>query len=140
MMLKITTITRGIVINHIKAGNGLKIFDFLKLDEADFTVALIMNASSNKLGRKDIIKIENVIDIDLTMLGFLDPNMTVNIIENEQIIDKIKLTLPQKLEGIISCKNPRCITRDERDAVHRFVLLDKEKGAYKCDYCDHIYA
>ncbi len=140
MNLKITTITKGIVIDHIKAGLGLKIFDFLKLDEADFTVALIMNASSKKLGHKDIIKIENVIDIDLTMLGFLDPNMTVNIIENEKIIDKIQLTLPEKLEGIISCKNPRCITREERDAVHRFVLLDKEKGTYKCDYCDHIYS
>lgn len=139
MMLKITTISRGMVIDHIKAGRGLEIFDYLKLNEADFTVALIMNASSNKLGRKDIIKIENAIDLDLTMLGFLDPNMTVNIIEDEKIIDKIKLTLPKKLEGIISCKNPRCITRDERDAIHRFVLLDKEKATYKCDYCDHIY-
>ena len=139
MMLKITTISRGMVIDHIKAGRGLEIFDYLKLNEADFTVALIMNASSNKLGRKDIIKIENAIDLDLTMLGFLDPNMTVNIIEGEKIIDKIKLTLPKKLEGIISCKNPRCITRDERDAIHRFVLLDKEKATYKCDYCDHIY-
>ena len=140
MNLKITTINKGIVIDHIKAGKGLQIFDLLKLSETDFTVALIMNASSNKLGRKDIIKIEGVIDIDLTMLGFLDSKMTVNIIEDEVIIDKIKLTLPQKLEGIISCKNPRCITREERDAVHRFVLLDKEKGTYKCDYCDNIYA
>lgn len=140
MNLKITTITKGIVIDHIKAGNGLKIFDFLKLDEADFTVALIMNASSNKLGRKDIIKIENVIDIDLAMLGFLDPNMTINVIEDEKIIKKIKLTLPERVEGIITCKNPRCITRDERDAVQKFVLLDKEKGIYKCDYCDHIHS
>ncbi|TJX15459.1 aspartate carbamoyltransferase regulatory subunit [Tissierella creatinini] len=139
-MLKITTINKGIVIDHIQAGKGLKLFHFLKLDEADFTVALIMNASSKKLGRKDIIKIEDVIDLDLTMIGFLDPNMTVNIIEDDKIIEKIKLTLPEKLEGILSCKNPRCITRDERDAVHKFVLLDKEKGIYKCEYCDHIYS
>ena len=138
-MLKITTISKGIVIDHIKAGVGLKIFNYLKLDKADFTVALIMNATSDKLGRKDIIKIENVIDIDLTMLGFLDPCMTVNIIQNEKIVDKIKLTLPEKLEGIIQCKNPRCITAEEREITHKFTLIDKEKGIYKCDYCDHTY-
>ncbi len=138
-MLKITTITKGIVIDHIKAGVGLKIFDYLKLNKADFTVALIINATSKKYGRKDIIKIENVIDIDLTMLGFLDPNMTINIIEDEKIIEKINLTLPEKLEGIISCKNPRCITTEEREVIHKFTLVDKDKCTYKCDYCDYLY-
>lgn len=138
-MLKITTITKGIVIDHIKAGVGLKIFDYLNLNKADFTVALIINATSKKYGRKDIIKIENVIDIDLTMLGFLDPNMTINIIEDEKIIEKINLTLPEKLEGIISCKNPRCITTEEREVIHKFTLVDKDKCTYKCDYCDYLY-
>lgn len=138
-MLNITSVSKGIVIDHIKPGVGLKIFEYLKLASAKFTVALIINATSNKLGRKDIIKIENEIDIDLTMLGFLDPNITVNIIENQVVTEKIKLTLPDRVEDIIQCKNPRCITAEERDLIHRFVLIDKNKGTYKCEYCDHIY-
>lgn len=139
-MLRINSITKGIVIDHIKPGCGLKIFEYLKLDNANFTVALIMNACSKKFGRKDIIKIENVIDIDLAMLGFIDPNITVNVIENEVITNKINLSLPSKVEGIIQCKNPRCITSEERDIVHKFVLIDRNKGIYKCEYCDHIYS
>lgn len=139
-MLNINSITKGIVIDHIKAGWGLKIFDYLKLNKADFTVALIMNAVSKKYGRKDIIKIENVIDIDLAMLGFIDPNITVNIIENEVITEKINLSLPDRVQGIIKCKNPRCITSEERDIIHKFLLINKDKGIYKCEYCDHIYS
>lgn len=139
-MLRINSITKGIVIDHIKAGYGMKIYEYLKLDEAKFTVALIMNAQSKKFGRKDMIKIENVIDIDLAMLGFIDSNITVNVIENEEISEKINLSLPDRVEGIIECKNPRCITSEERDIVHKFVLLDKEKEIYKCEYCDHIYS
>lgn len=139
-MLRINSITKGIVIDHIKAGWGLKIFDYLNLDKADFTVALIMNAISRKYGRKDMIKIENVIDLDLAMLGFIDPNITVNIIENEVITEKIKLSLPDRVQGIIKCKNPRCITSEERDITHKFQLINKEKGIYKCEYCDHIYS
>ena len=105
----------------------------------DFTVALIMNAPSRKYGRKDLIKIENNIDLDLAMLGFIDPNITVNIIEDEKIVEKINLSLPEKVEGIIQCKNPRCITSSERNIVHRFVLIDEEKGIYKCEYCDQIF-
>lgn len=137
-MLYIDSISRGIVIDHIKVGYGLSIFNHLGLDKADFTVALIMNAPSRKFGRKDLIKIENNIDIDLAMLGFIDPNITVNIIENEKIVEKIGLSLPERVEGIIECKNPRCITSNERNIVHKFVLIDKEKGIYKCEYCDQI--
>ena len=109
-MLNIDSISKGIVIDHIKAGYGFRIFKHLGLDKAEFTVALIINAPSKKYGKKDIIKIENVIDVDLTMLGFIDPNITVNIIENEKIVEKINLSLPEKVEGIIECKNPRCVT------------------------------
>lgn len=139
-MLEITSIRKGIVIDHIKPGYGIIIFKHLKLDKADFTVALIMNATSNKLGSKDIIKIENEIDIDLAMLGFIDANITVNIIENEIITEKIKLSLPARVEGIMECKNPRCVTSNERDIVHKFVLIDEKDGTYKCEYCDQIYS
>lgn len=139
-MLRINSITKGIVIDHIKPGFGIKIFEYLGLDNAKFTVALIMNAQSNKYGRKDMIKIENVIDIDLAMLGFIDPNITVNIIENEVITEKINLSLPERVAGIIKCKNPRCITSEERDITHKFILINEEKGIYKCEYCDHIYS
>ena len=139
-MLNITSIRKGIVIDHIKPGCGIIIFKYLKLDKADFTVALIMNATSDKHGRKDIIKIENEIDIDLAMLGFMDVNITVNIIEDEIISEKINLSLPDKVEGIIECKNPRCVTSTERGIVHKFVLIDEEKGSYKCEYCDQIYS
>lgn len=118
----------------------MKIYEYLKLDEAKFTVALIMNAQSKKFGRKDMIKIENVINIDLAMLGFIDSNITVNVIENEEISEKINLSLPDRVEGIIECKNPRCITSEERDIVHKFVLINKEEEIYKCEYCDHIYS
>ncbi|MDR7856610.1 aspartate carbamoyltransferase regulatory subunit [Tissierella sp.] len=139
-MLNINSITKGIVIDHIKPGYGIKIFEYLKLNKADFTVALIMNAVSEKLGRKDIIKIENEIDIDLTMLGFMDANITINVIENEVITEKINLSLPDRVEGIIECKNPRCVTSSERGIVHRFKLIDENKGRYKCEYCNQIYS
>lgn len=139
-MLSINSISKGIVIDHIKPGHGFLIFEHLKLDTAKFTVALIMNATSKRDGRKDIIKIENKIDLDLAMLGFIDPNITVNIIENEVITEKICLKLPEMVEDIIKCKNPRCVSTEERGLVHKFVLIDKSKGIYKCDYCDHIYS
>lgn len=138
-MLNINSIEKGIVIDHIKCGMGYKIFQLLKLDKADYTVALIMNAQSGKLGRKDIIKIENVIDIDFDILGVFDDNMTVNIIENEKIKEKISLNLPEHFEGFVKCKNPRCITQSERSIVQKFSLVDKDTRTYKCDYCDHLY-
>lgn len=139
-MLNINSISKGIVIDHIKPGYGIKIFEYLKLHKANFTVALIMNAISEKYGRKDIIKIENEIDIDLAMLGFMDANITVNIIQNEVITEKINLSLPDNVEGIIECKNPRCVTSNERGIIHKFKLLDENKGSYKCEYCDQIYS
>lgn len=139
-MLYIDSIRKGIVIDHIKVGCGFKIFKYLELDKADFTVALIMNAPSKKFGRKDMIKIENTIDLDFTMLGFIDPNLTINIIEDEKITEKINLSLPTRIENIVKCKNPRCVTSSERNIAHRFVLVDEEKGIYKCEYCDQIYS
>ncbi|MBW4828961.1 MAG: aspartate carbamoyltransferase regulatory subunit [Clostridiaceae bacterium] len=138
-MLYIDSIVNGIVIDHIKVGYGFKIFNYLGLNNVDCRVALIMNSPSKKCGKKDMIKIENVMDLDLTMLGFIDPNITVNIIENEKIKEKISLSLPEKIEGVIKCKNPRCVTSTERNIKHIFVLTDEEKGIYRCQYCDHIY-
>lgn len=138
-MLSINSISKGIVIDHIQAGHGIQIFEYLNLREADYTVALIMNAHSEKMGNKDMIKIENEIDLDLSALGFIDPNITVNVIKDEKIERKINLTLPEVVEGVIKCKNPRCITSVERNIPHKFVLVDREKGKYKCAYCDHVY-
>lgn len=139
-MLYIDSISRGLVIDHIQVGSGFTIFKYLELEKADFTVALIMNAPSKKFGRKDLIKIENKIDIDFDMLGFIDPNITVNVIENEKIVEKINLSLPKRVEGIIQCNNPRCVTSNERNIIHKFVLIDEENGTYKCEYCDQIYS
>ncbi len=139
-MLSINSIKKGIVIDHIKPGYGMQIYRLLKLDEADYTVALIMNAVSKKLGRKDMIKIENTLDLDLKILGYLDPNITVNVIDEEQIVKKIELNLPEEVEGVLQCSNPRCITSVEREIPHKFVLVDREKRVYKCKYCDHTYS
>lgn len=138
-MLTINGMDKGIVIDHIRAGLGVKIFNYLNLDKADFTVALIMNAPSTKLGRKDMIKIENVMDIDYTVLGLIDPSITINIIENEKVTEKINLHLPEKVENIIKCKNPRCVTSVEKYVPHVFYLVDENKGEYRCKYCDEIY-
>jgi aspartate carbamoyltransferase regulatory subunit len=138
-MVTINSIKKGIVIDHIKAGHGVKIFNYLGLEKADFTVALIMNAPSLKLGKKDIVKIENVIDIDYTVLGLIDPSITINIIDGELIKEKIKPKLPEKVENIIRCKNPRCVTSIEKYTPHVFSLVNEEKGEYKCQYCDEIY-
>lgn len=137
-MLTINSIRNGIVIDHISAGLGIKIFNYLGLDKVDYAVALIMNAESRKLSKKDIIKIENHIDIDYTVLGLLDPNITVDIIENEVIREKIKLSLPDKVENVIKCKNPRCITSVEKYVTNVFYLVDHAKGEYRCKYCDEI--
>lgn len=138
-MVTINSIRKGIVLDHIKAGHGVKIFNYLGLDKADFTVALIMNAPSEKMGKKDIVKIENVIDIDYTVLGLIDPNITINIIDGELIKEKIKLKLPERVENVIKCKNPRCVTSIEKYVPHVFTLVNEEKGEYKCNYCDEIY-
>jgi len=137
-MVTINSIVKGIVIDHIRAGYGIKIFNYLGLDKAEFTVALIKNAPSDKCGKKDIIKIENVIDMDFTVLGLIDPNITINIIERENIKEKMKLELPERVENVIECKNPRCITSIERQIGHSFSLVNEKKGEYRCLYCDEI--
>ena len=138
-MLTINSIKKGIVIDHIKAGEGLKIFHNLGLEKADYSVALIMNVESKKLGRKDIIKIDNKIDIDFKAIGYIDPNITIDIIEDEETIKKVHLNLPEKIEDVIKCNNPRCISSIEQELAHRYYLSDKEKGTYRCEYCDEIY-
>lgn len=137
-MLTINSIKDGIVIDHIKAGEGIKIFNFLNLQEADYTVALIMNASSEKCGKKDIIKIENKIDLDLKILGVIDPDITIDIIENEKIKEKIKLKLPKTVENVIKCKNPRCVTSIEPNIKHIHYLVDVDAKEYRCHYCDDL--
>jgi len=137
-MINITSIDNGIVIDHIPAGYGVQLFNYLKLEKADFTVALIMNAFSKQCGKKDIIKIANNIDVDFTFLGLIDPNITVNIIENGAITRKVKLEVPEKVTNVLKCKNPRCVTSMETYIDHVFHLVDTEKRTYRCDYCDDI--
>lgn len=138
-MLKIDSISDGIVIDHIKAGLGIKIFEKLGLGDVDYTVALIMNASSRTYGKKDLIKIENNLDVDLTMLGLIDSSITINYIKNERIVKKLNLSLPKEVVNIIRCKNPRCITSIEKEIDNKFTLVDSNLGLYKCNYCDHIH-
>lgn len=139
-MLAIDSIRNGIVLDHIQPGNGIKIFHKLGLDRVDYVVALISNASSKKQGRKDLIKIENTLDINFNMLGYLDSGVTVNIIEDEEVVDKINLTLPLELESVIKCKNPRCITSEEVNLIDKFYLTDRVDRKYRCSYCDQIYS
>ena len=134
----VNSIERGIVIDHITAGTGNRILDYLKIDTKKNTVAFIMNATSKTHGRKDLIKIENVTDVDLTVLGLLDPNATVNIIEHGKIVKKINLALPQTVTNVIRCKNPRCVTSVERNAPHIFHLMNAQTREYRCEYCDEI--
>ena len=138
-MLNVNTIKNGLVIDHIRAGSGWKIFQWLGLDKAPFTSCLIQNVQSNKSGKKDIIKIDNIIDIDYSVLGFIDPNICVNVIEDEKIVRKINMELPDKVQNVFSCKNPRCITVTENFITPTFLLVDRAKGLYRCEYCDTLY-
>ena len=137
-MINIQEIKNGIVIDHIKAGLGIRIFNWLKLDKVPYTVAFITNAASRSGGKKDIIKIDNTISINLDVLGLIDPNITVNIIENERISKKIKLQLPDKVENVLMCKNPRCISSTEKYLTHVFHMEDASALTYRCEYCDEI--
>ena len=126
----------GIVIDHITAGKGMTLYNFLGLDKIDCQVALIKNADSVKMGKKDIIKIDRVIDLDLDALGYLDPGATVNIIEDSKIAKRYATILPERVENVIKCKNPRCITTVEQELPHIFTLRDKENRVYRCYYCE----
>jgi aspartate carbamoyltransferase regulatory subunit len=139
-MLNVDTIKNGLVIDHIRSGFGPQIFHWLGLDSAPFCCALIMNVPSKKRGRKDIIKIDNIINIDYSVLGFIDPDITVNIIKDEQIVRKIRMELPSRVENVIHCKNPRCITASEKYVPQVFRLVNREKSQYRCEYCDALYS
>ena len=140
-MLNVGALHEGFVLDHIKAGKAMTIYHDLKLDKLDCTVAIIKNAKSNKMGVKDIIKVECPIDmLDLNILGFIDHNITVNIIKDGLIVDKKVLSLPKQLVNIIKCKNPRCITSIEQELDHIFLLTDPEKEVYRCKYCEEKYS
>ncbi len=126
----------GIVIDHITAGLGMTLYNFLGLDELDCQVALIKNAESVKMGRKDIIKIDRVIDINMDALGYLDPGVTVNIIKDGKLAKRHNIDIPERIENVIKCKNPRCITTVEQELPHIFTLKDKENRVYRCLYCE----
>ena len=139
-MLNVGALNEGFVLDHIEAGKSMTIYDYLQLDKLDCTVAIIKNASSNKMGRKDIIKVECPIDmLNLDILGFIDHNITINIIKDGRIVEKKALTLPKKIVNVIKCKNPRCITSIEQELDHVFVLTDEEKEVYRCKYCEEKY-
>ena len=126
----------GIVLDHITAGKAMTIYNILKLDELDCTVALIKNADSPKLGKKDIIKISTLLDLDLDVLGYLDPGITINVIRDGKVAERRKIGLPERVVGVIKCKNPRCITTTEQELTHMFRLTDREKRVYRCMYCE----
>ena len=138
--LNVGRISEGFVLDHIQAGRSMDIYKYLHLDQLDCCVAIIKNAKSSKMGKKDIMKIECPIDFtDLDILGFIDHNITINIIKDEQIIEKKALHLPKKIKNVIRCKNPRCITSIEQELDHVFVLTDPEKEIYRCMYCEEKY-
>lgn len=134
--MKIGSIQNGIVIDHITAGRSMRLYDLLGLESADCQVALIKNAVSGKMGRKDIIKIDEELSVDLDVLGYIDPGATVNIIRDGVLVEKRHLELPEQVENVIFCKNPRCIVTTEREIPHIFRLTNRESGVYRCIYCD----
>ncbi len=139
-MLNISGIQEGFVLDHIQAGMSMQIYHYLNLDKLDCTVAIIQNAKSNKMGKKDIIKVECGIDaLDLDILGFIDHNITVNIIQGDKIVEKRTLHLPKQIKNVIKCKNPRCITSIEQELDQIFLLTDKDKAIYRCKYCEEKY-
>ena len=134
--MNIDSIVNGIVIDHITAGKGMEIYQLLDLGKLDCTVALIKNATSVKMGRKDIIKIAESIDLDTDALGYVDPGVTVSIIRDGETVDKKKMSLPMELEGVLRCRNPRCICSTEQELVHTFKLVNPAKREYRCIYCE----
>lgn len=140
-MLNVGKIEEGFVLDHIKAGKSLSIYHHLGLDKLDCTVAIIKNARSNLMGKKDILKVEcDINTLDLNILGFIDHNITVNVIKDGKIVEKRRLILPKEIKNVIKCKNPRCITSIEQGLPHIFVLTDPEKEIYRCKYCEEKYS
>lgn len=139
-MLNISGIQEGFVLDHIQAGMSLQIYHDLKLDQLDCTVAIIKNAKSNKMGKKDILKVECPVEaLDLDILGFIDHNITVNVIKDSKIVDKKELHMPKQVKNVIRCKNPRCITSIEQELDQIFLLTDESKEVYRCKYCEEKY-
>jgi len=134
--MTVDSITNGIVIDHIRAGRAMEIYRLLDLDSLDCSVAVIKNVSSKKMGRKDIIKIDSEIDLDLDVLGYIDPGITINIIKNGERVEKRHIDLPLVVRDVIKCKNPRCITSTEQELPHIFKLTDRENKIYRCVYCE----
>lgn len=140
-MLNISGLKEGIVLDHIEAGKSLEIYYNLGLDKLECQVAIIKNAKSNKMGRKDIIKIDGSMDhLDLQVLGYIDHNITINIIQDDKIVEKKRVNLPQKITNVIQCKNPRCITSIEQELPHVFYLADEKNEVYRCMYCEEKYS
>ena len=136
----IDAIHNGIVIDHIAAGTSMDLYDILGLGKLDCTVAILKNVPSQKLGRTDIIKIDQLLELDWDLLGYVDPNITVNIIRDDVRVEKRQLKLPERIRGVIRCRNPRCITSVERDLEHEFKLTDRENRVYRCIYCETRYS
>lgn len=134
--MNIDGVKNGIVLDHIQAGKSMQIYELLKLDKVDNTVAVIKNADSTKYGKKDIIKIDENMELDFDILGYIDSNITVNIVRDGKLAEKKHLALPDTLTNVIKCKNPRCITSVEQEIVHTFKLVDKDGKVYRCAYCD----
>ncbi|MBQ5969313.1 MAG: aspartate carbamoyltransferase regulatory subunit [Clostridia bacterium] len=134
--MNIDSIQNGIVIDHIRAGCGMQLYDLLKLGELDVSVAIIKNVTSHKMGKKDIIKIDADIPVDLDVIGFVDPDATINVIRNGVLVEKKTLALPEKLTNVLKCKNPRCITSCEQELPHVFKLADRAQRLYRCIYCE----
>lgn len=140
-MLNISGIHEGFVLDHIKAGESLRIYHDLKLDKLDCTVAIIKNAKSSKMGKKDIIKVECPVEsLDLDILGFIDHNITVNVIKGDRIVEKKLLSLPKQVRNVIKCRNPRCITSIEQELDQIFILTDPKGEVYRCKYCEEKYS
>ena len=140
-MLNVGKIEEGFVLDHIKAGKSMDIYEHLQLGKLDCVVAIIKNAKSNKMGKKDILKVECDINLlDLDVLAFIDHNITVNVIKDGEIVSKKELTLPKMIKNVIRCKNPRCITSIEQELPHIFFLADEEKEVYRCKYCEEKYS
>ncbi len=137
-MLEVKGIQNGIVLDHIASGNGLKVFDKLQLAKVESPVVLLMNVESKQLGRKDIIKIENTFDVDLTILGLIDSNISVCIIKDGRVVEKKKVVLPTMIHGLITCKNPRCITNHDDYIQSTFKLVSESPLEYMCSYCEEI--
>ena len=138
--MNIDGVKTGIVLDHIKAGKSMQIYELLGLDKINNCVAIIQNADSAKYGKKDIIKIDQIIDLDFDVLGYVDSNITVNIVKDGKLERKHHMELPQTLKNVVKCKNPRCITSVEQEIVHKFKLADREKKIYRCVYCDCEYS